>query len=176
MQTLKIVFTLLLIIWILAFIGYIFPLYQYGIVPRDINSLGGIIFAPFIHANLLHVIANSSGLLILGYIFFITEKNSGWSTFTSILILSGIGTWIIGRGNTVHIGASGLVYGLIGYLIFRGFYQKKLVTIIISGGIFLFYGGSLWGILPSKFYISWEGHLSGFIAGILVAKFRSDPE
>lgn len=141
-----------------------------GIVPREISSLSGIFTAHFIHGNLIHLIANSSGLLILGFIFLTVEGSRSFLILLILMLLGGLGTWIIGRSHTVHIGSSGVVYSLIAYLLFLGIFSRKVKLIAISFVVFFLYGGAIWGILPSSPYISWEGHLSGFVAGIVVSK------
>ena len=87
-----------------------------------------------------------------------------------IWLASGLGTWLIGRGNSVHIGASSLIYGLVAYLIASGLKLKSLRTVLVAFLVFLAYGGAVYGILPRNEQISWEGHLCGAIAGVLVAR------
>lgn len=86
------------------------------------------------------------------------------------MVLSGMGTWLIGSANSVHIGASGLIYGLISYLFFFGIFKRSVGSIVVSVVVFLLYAGAIWGVFPSGSYISWEMHLCGFLAGVLMAK------
>ena len=125
-----------------------------GIVPHSFIGLRGILFAPFLHGSFYHIISNTVPFIILGW-------------------LGGLGTWVIGRNCSIHIGASGVIFGYLGYLLFRGYFEKSFVAIAISVGIFMTYGGLIWGVLPTNPYISWEGHLFGFIGGIMAAKLLS---
>jgi membrane associated rhomboid family serine protease len=171
-RPLKAVFVTLAVLWIIFFLASIFPeLKNMGIYPRTIHGLIGILTSPFIHADLSHLIANSTGILILGTVFASLEGSRFKYIIVPIFLLSGLGTWLIGRSGSVHIGASGVIYGLLGYLLFAGIFTKKLSTIAVSILVLFLYGGAVWGIFPliGQPYISWEAHLSGFIAGIITA-------
>lgn len=159
------------LLWIIFFLSIIFPLNSFGIVPRHISSLPGIFFAPFLHGGVMHLLSNSISLLLLGTIMLSYEKSRAWPIMFFLIILTGAGTWIIGR-SAVHIGASGLIYGLLGYLLTIGFYKRDTKTIIISLGVFLLQGGAILGILPGSGPVSWESHLCGFIAGIFTARYN----
>ena len=159
------------IIWVVFLIDLLIPfidLDQYGIIPRQINGLLGIITAPFLHANLLHIVSNTVPLIILLFILFkFYEKQAFLVVILSILI-GGSLVWLFGR-NAIHIGASGLIYSLAAYIITFGFLQKRILNIVISIIIIFLYEGLIWGILPTKFYVSWEGHLFGAVAGVFLA-------
>ncbi len=177
LQPLKIILALIALLWIVLFISWAVPsLNQLGIRPRTIPGLIGIIVSPFLHGDIVHLMANTTGLFFLGLIFLGLEKSRAGYIMVPIYILSGLGTWIIGRAGSVHIGASGIIYGLLGYLLFIGIFRKHIWTIILSIAIFLLYGGALWGVLPQIGFsqISWEGHLSGFLSGIITAKAEAN--
>jgi membrane associated rhomboid family serine protease len=141
-----------------------------GILPHRFIGLRGILFAPFLHGNFYHIAANTVPFVILGWMVMLRNtKDFYFVSFMSALV-GGLGTWLIGRPNSVHIGASGVIFGYFGYLLFRGYFERSFVAIAISIAIAIGYGGMIWGVLPTRSYISWEGHLFGFIGGILAAK------
>ena len=144
-----------------------------GILPHRFIGLRGILFAPFLHGNFYHIAANTVPFVILGWMVMLRNtKDFYFVSFMSALV-GGLGTWLIGRPNSVHIGASGVIFGYFGYLLFRGYFEKSFVAIAISIALAMGYGGMIWGVLPTRSYISWEGHLFGFIGGILAAKLLS---
>ncbi|MBI9035426.1 MAG: rhomboid family intramembrane serine protease [Bacteroidales bacterium] len=167
------------ILWILAFIaflwlvqllnfisGYIFL--DYGILPRHISGLMGIILSPFIHGSFIHLVSNSIPLLVfLSLMLIFYEKEF---LLVSILgtLLTGLLIWLFGR-LSIHVGASGMVYCLAGFLVAIGIFRKDVISLIVSISIIALYGGMVWGILPLKSWISWEGHLFGLLSGILFA-------
>jgi membrane associated rhomboid family serine protease len=145
-------------------------LVRFGIVPRTETGLRGILFAPFLHANFAHLIANTVPFITLGW-FVMLRRTSDfyWVSLVSMLV-GGLGTWLIASGGTVHIGASGVIFGYLGYLISRGFFERSVLSVLASIAIAFVYGGLLWGVLPGKSGISWEGHLCGFIGGMIAAR------
>jgi membrane associated rhomboid family serine protease len=169
---LKNVLIFVLLLWVILFIELIIPfIKELGIRPREFFGLIGIFTSPFIHDNIFHLIANTTGLIVLGTIFMYLAGKRAIYILLSIIILGGIGTWLIGRSGSNHIGASGIVYGLLGFLLLFGIFKKSAGTILISILVFLLYGGALWGVFPMVGgpAVSWEGHLCGFAAGTLVA-------
>ncbi len=157
--------------WIVYGLQYFIPLEQFGIVPRTFSGLIGIFAAPFLHANLLHLIANTISLLLIGLVFFTVQGRKSFVISAEIIVIGGLLTWLIARPDSIHIGASGYIYGLLGYALFIGVFQRKLSNILFSSAFFFLYGGALWGLLPINPFVSWEGHVSGFVAGALCAKF-----
>ena len=140
---------------------------------RGLNALRGILFAPFLHGGFYHVMANTVPFIILGW--FVMLRNIKDFYFVSVMsaLVGGLGTWLVGRPCSVHVGASGVIFGYFGYLLFRGYFEKSFVAIAISIAIAIAYGGMIWGVLPTRSYISWEMHLFGFIGGIIAAKLLS---
>ncbi|HPA73844.1 MAG TPA: rhomboid family intramembrane serine protease [Spirochaetota bacterium] len=176
-QPLKIILGIIAALWIVLFISWAAPsINAFGIRPRSIPGLIGILASPFLHGSIVHLAANTTGLFFLGLIFLTVERARAGYIIIPIYVLSGLGTWIIGRSGSVHIGASGVIYGLLGYLLFIGIFRRSFWTILMSAAILLLYGGALWGVLPQIGYpqISWEGHLSGFLAGIVTAKAEAN--
>ncbi|MCF6237198.1 MAG: rhomboid family intramembrane serine protease [Candidatus Marinimicrobia bacterium] len=171
-EPIKSLFIFIVIIWSVHFISFVFPLQQYGLVPRDLQGGLGIITAPFLHGSFSHLALNTVGLLIFGIIFSLLENKRTFVILIKIALIQGILTWLFAGGGT-HIGASGIIFGLYGYLMLVGFFQKKFKYIVISIFILFSYGGMIFGVLPGQPFVSWEGHLFGFIAGGIAAKFQS---
>lgn len=143
---------------------------QYGIIPRSIPGLRGILFAPFLHASFPHLIANSLPFLILGW-FVMLRRTSDFLWVSAIaMLIGGLGTWLIAPAYTVHVGASGVIFGYLGFLISRGYFERSLLSVLLSIIVGVLYGGLLWGVLPGKLGISWQGHLFGFTGGIIAAR------
>ncbi|HPV41197.1 MAG TPA: rhomboid family intramembrane serine protease [Spirochaetota bacterium] len=169
-QSFKTVLFIVLVLWVILIIGFIYPIENFGIKPRTMAGLPGILLAPFIHAGINHLVTNSISLLILGSIFMTMERKLSFQLLLQIIIIGGFGTWLIGRSEFTHIGASGVIYGILGYLLTMGFFIRNLKAILVSVLVFILYGGAIWGIFPTSGFISWESHLSGFIAGIITAE------
>ncbi len=144
-----------------------------GIVPHSLIGLRGIIFAPFLHGGFYHVAANTVPFIVLGWLVMLRNINDFYFVSFISAFVGGLGTWVVGRPCSVHIGASGVIFGYFGYLLFRGYFERSFVAIAISIAIALTYGGIIWGVFPTQSYISWEGHLFGFIGGIIAAKILS---
>lgn len=141
---------------------------SFGLVPRTREGAIGIVGMPFIHADWAHLTGNSVPLLVLS--FFLVTVGRQWGTVATIVLLNGLLLWTFGRGNVAHGGASGLVYGLAGFLLALGLVEKRFWPALVGAGVALAYGGALMsGILPNQRGISWDGHLTGAVAGMLVA-------
>jgi len=160
------------LLWLILLLSGIFPLREFGIVPRTLSGLLGIVFAPFLHANVSHLTANTGALLILGLILFTLEGPRMFGILAVIALFGGLGTWLIGRGGSIHLGASGVIYGIFGYVLAAGIFKRSIASIIGALVVLALYGGLIWGVLPTQTCVSWEGHLCGFLAGIGDAKFR----
>ncbi|MEI6330551.1 MAG: rhomboid family intramembrane serine protease [Pseudanabaena sp. ELA645] len=172
----KLLGALVAIFWIVTFVNEIFlrgQLNTLGILPLNLVGLRGILFAPFLHGGFYHVAANTVPFIVLGWLVML--RNISDFYFVSIIaaLVGGLGTWLIGEPRSVHIGASGVIFGYFGYLLFRGYFERSFVAIAISLIIAFTYGSLIWGVLPTRSYISWEGHLFGFIGGIIAAKLLS---
>ena len=144
-----------------------------GIVPQSFIGLRGILFAPFLHGSFYHVLANTAPFIVLGWLVMLRNIKDFYFVSAISALVGGLGTWLIGRPCSVHVGASGVIFGYFGYLLFRGYFERSFVAIAISLAIAITYGSLLWGVLPTRSYISWEGHLFGFIGGIIAAKLLS---
>src|SRR6266446_6094953 len=147
----------------------------FGIVPRTVSGLVGIAFSPLLHASPAHLLANALPLFALLVLLFWDRHYYPALTLASIWFFSGLGTWLIGRGSdgerpVVHIGASSIIFGLVTYLIVAGFLMKSWRSAIVALLVLIGFGGIFYGVLPHAGPISWEGHLSGALAGIWSAK------
>ena len=159
-----------ILIWLIFWIEFRFnvDLKSFGIQPRKIEGIYGIMLSPFLHLSLEHLINNSIPLFLLSSAIFFFYRNISWKIIFLGIFLSGLLTWIIGRDST-HIGASGLIYVLISFIFFKGIISKNFNLMALSLIVVFIYGGTIWYIFPIKENISWEGHLSGFIVGIILA-------
>lgn len=162
------------IFWILEIIDFVFfhrgvGLDQYGIVPHNVIGLRGILFAPFLHGGFRHLIANTLPFITLGWFVMLQETSDFFIVTLITTIVSGLGIWLFGSPNSVHIGASSLIFGYLGFLLLRGFFQRNLPSILLSIVVGIFYGGLIWGVLPTDPRVSWEGHLFGFVGGVISA-------
>lgn len=167
-QSKKFIINFLLIIWICYFLSFVFPLLQFGLQPRTLSGLPGIIFAPFLHGSFSHVLGNSITFSIFAIIMAILEGKKMRLKVYMMIIISGSLLWVFGR-NAIHVGASSLIFSLFGYLLLAGWYSGKIKYILASLFLIFFYSSMIFGILPGNPTISWEGHLFGFLTGIFVA-------
>jgi membrane associated rhomboid family serine protease len=142
----------------------------FGIRPRSVVGLRGILLAPLLHGGFGHLIANTVPLLVLGWFVMLRETKHWFFVGAMATFVGGAGVWLIGATRSVHIGASGVVFGFLGYLLSRGYFERKFWPILGSVVVGLLYGGALWGVLPGQPGISWEGHLFGFVGGVFSAK------
>lgn len=158
--------------WIVEFIDqFLFPgnLDFFGIVPRTTHGLWGILFAPFLHGNWQHLIANSIPFVTLGWFVMLQNTGDFFAVSMTTMLVGGLGVWMFGAPGSVHIGASILIFGYLGFLLLRGFFQRNLPSILLSVIVGFLYGGLVWGVLPSTPGVSWEGHLFGFLGGVVAA-------
>jgi membrane associated rhomboid family serine protease len=157
-----------------------------GIRPLETDGLMGIIVAPLLHSNWQHLIANSVPALILGFLMTLAGMARFIFATAIVWIVGGFGTWLIGNVGaptyagvpveTNHIGASGLIFGWLTFLIVFGFFTRNVWEIVVGVIVFFVYGSVLLGVLPGTFGVSWQGHLCGAIAGVLAAYLLSGPE
>jgi membrane associated rhomboid family serine protease len=142
---------------------------QYGIEPRSEDGLVGIAVAPLLHSGWTHLEANSVPLLVLGLVVAVASTVRFFGVLAWAWVVSGVGVWLIAPDGSVTVGASGLVFGLLAYLLVVGFLERRAIGILISVGVFLLYGGVLLGVLPGQPGVSWQGHLFGAAGGVLAA-------
>lgn len=141
-----------------------------GVLPRTLRGSIGIVTAPLIHGDLIHLMSNTIPLVMLGFILFYFYSKFAIEVFIWIYLISGFWTWLIAR-NSYHIGASGVVYGMAAFLFFSGIFRRNRPLMTISAVILFLYGGFLYGIFPGMVEsdVSWESHFTGALAGTLLA-------
>jgi len=162
----------ILFIWLIELVDWIIfdhSLDAYGIKPRSVSGLRGILFMPFLHADFGHVLANTLPFIILGGLVIMRRTRDFFIVSGVIILVSGLGVWFLGGSGTVHIGASALVFGYLGFLLLRAYFEWSLTSIIIAIVVGFMYSGLIWGVLPLQAGVSWQGHLFGFIGGVLAA-------
>ncbi len=155
-----------LVFWFEIRFGFVFN--SYGVHPGKLLGLRGVIFSPFIHSGIDHLYSNTIPLFVLSVALFYFYRKIAWKVVIFGILLSGLLTWTIGRPAN-HIGASGLIYVLVSFTFFKGIFAKHYRLIALSLIVVFLYGSMIWGTLPIEDGISWEGHLSGMITGLLFA-------
>lgn len=159
-----------LLIWLIfwAEVRFGFRLNDLGVYPRTLSGLKGVIFSPFIHSSMEHLYHNSIPLLVLSMALFYFYRPIAWKVLVYGILLSGILTWLIARP-AYHIGASGVIYVLMSFIFFKGVFAKYFRLVALSLLVVFLYGSMIWYVFPVKEQMSWEGHLSGLITGLLFA-------
>lgn len=140
-----------------------------GIIPRRVDGLDGVLWAPLLHGDWQHLLTNTIPVLVLGFLALANGIGQFVAVTATIWVVGGLGTWLTGGDNTVHIGASGLIFGWLTFLLVRGFFVRSFGQIVLAVALFLLYGGTLLGVLPGDSGVSWQGHLFGAIGGVLAA-------
>ncbi len=166
----------LAIMWGLEIFDLLLPfinLDDWGIAPRSLRGLRNIFFAPFLHYGLGHLIANSVPFLVLGWLVALRSRRELLLVSLVAALVSGLGIWLIAPAGTIHLGASGVIFGYLGYLLARAYFERSCASLAIAAAVFVVYGSMLWGVLPTTALfsprISWQGHLFGFLGGGLAA-------
>ena len=141
-----------------------------GIEPRDVDGLDGIVFAPFLHGGFDHLIGNTIPFLLLGFAIALGGIVRVATVTAIVAVVGGLGTWLIAPANTVHIGASGIVFGYASYLVARGLYSRSVAQIAVGVVVLAVWGTTLLQGLVPEDGISWQGHLFGAVGGIVAAR------
>lgn len=149
-------------------IQYNFNFNKYGILPREFSGLRGVFFSPFIHSDTQHLFNNSIPLFVLSLCLMYFYEKVAYKVLLVGLVLTGLFTWIIAR-ESYHIGASGIVYLLFSFVFFSGIFKNHFRLIAVSLITIFLYGSMIWFVFPTEGRISWEGHLSGFVVGLILA-------
>lgn len=170
-QHLRILGTIVAILWVIEIIDLIagHRLEVLGIEPRTLVGLRNILFAPFLHRGFWHLFANTFPFVILGW--FVMLRGVPEFFYVSVVagLVSGLGAWLFGATHTIHLGMSGVIFGYMGYLLMRGYFEQGAISLALAVLAFFLYGGMLWNILPMQPDISWQGHLFGLIGGGVAA-------
>ncbi|MEL6673480.1 MAG: rhomboid family intramembrane serine protease [Bacteroidota bacterium] len=165
----------LVLIWIIHlaqfFLGTSF--HQWGILPRQVEGLKGILFGPLIHGSWSHLTSNSVPLVVLSIMLFYFYPKKAWVVWWSSYFFPGLCVWLVANlditYDTYHIGISGLIYSLAFFLFFMGVFSKERRAMALALVVAFLYGGIVWGVLPLQPHVSWEGHLFGAVTGIALA-------
>ncbi|MEB3231198.1 MAG: rhomboid family intramembrane serine protease [Leptolyngbyaceae bacterium] len=166
------------IMWCLEATDRLIPalnLEQYGIYPRNIQRWYGIFCAPFLHGSWRHLLMNTPPFILFGGLIAFHSLGDLWIVSAIAALISGIGVWVIAPAQTITLGASGVIFGYFGFLLFRGLFERSGVSLFISMIIAVSYGGLIWQVFPTEPHISWQAHLFGFIGGVLAASLYSLP-
>ncbi len=147
----------------------------FGIVPRERSALPGILLAPFLHVGYAHLASNSVPLLVLGGLVMLRGRREFIAVSLWVIVLAGTGVWLLARPDTLHLGASGVIFGYLGFLLGAGIVERSLPAVLLALLATFLYGGMLWGVLPQRPGVSWEGHLCGLLAGGATARWLTPP-
>lgn len=163
-------------IWVLE-LADVFLLGQalnaYGVIPRQPAGLLGIVLMPLLHGGLAHVAANTMSFVVLGWLVMLRSVDEFAIVTMTTTLFTGVGLWLFGAGQTVYIGASGLIFGYFGFLLWRAYYERSGYALLIAVFVAIFYGGLIWGVFPQQPGVSWEAHLLGLVSGALAARMLS---
>nr|WP_245694728.1 rhomboid family intramembrane serine protease [Actinopolyspora mzabensis] len=141
-----------------------------GIQPRELDGLDGIAWSPFLHLGFGHLVMNTVPLLVLGWLCMAGGVRQFVAVTLVVLLVGGLGTWLTGQDGTTHLGASGIAFGWLLFLLVRGFFNRSAGQILVAVVLFLYWGGMLWGVLPGgQPNVSWQAHLFGVLGGVLAA-------
>lgn len=167
---------LIILLWFIHVlkVAHVFSFGNYGLLPRDTDGLIGIITSPLIHGNYQHLLSNSVPLFVLTFMLVLFYRKVAFQAMILIYFLTGLAVWAFARGNVMHIGASGVVYGLVSFVFWTGIFRRNIKSIILALIVTLLYSGYFIGVLPNQPGISWESHLFGGLVGIMVAYWMKD--
>jgi membrane associated rhomboid family serine protease len=140
-----------------------------GIEPRELDGLDGVLWAPLLHGGWFHLTANTLPILVFGFLAMAVGLRAWVAVTATIWLIGGLGVWLTAEPNTVTIGASGLAFGWLSFLLVRGWFNRNFLQIGLATVLLFFWGGLLWGVLPGQPGVSWQGHLFGALSGVLAA-------
>jgi membrane associated rhomboid family serine protease len=164
---------LLALMWALAVVDFVTGrrvLSKLAIEPRSLEGLPGIVVSPLLHGSFGHLMANSGPLVILGTVILLQGLEVLGLVTVFCWLFSGVGIWLLGRPGTRHLGASGVVFGYLGYILLRGYFERSPGAIAAAVVVGVHYGSALWGLLPLRRGKAWVGHGMGFLGGVIVAR------
>ncbi|MEO5588582.1 MAG: rhomboid family intramembrane serine protease [Gemmatimonadaceae bacterium] len=145
-----------------------------GVIPRSAIGLRGIFFAPLLHGSVAHLLANTIPFLLLGWLVMLRDARHFTAVTVVATLSSGMLAWLLGAPGSVHVGASGVIFGYLGFLMLSGWYHRSAASILLSIAVTVLWGGLVFGVMPGQAGISWQAHLGGFLGGALAARsFRT---
>jgi membrane associated rhomboid family serine protease len=144
-----------------------------GIQPRDVDGLVGVVTSPYIHGGWWHLLSNAVPFLVFGFLVMVHGVKQFVAVTLVVWLVAGLGVWAIAPENSLTVGASGIVFGWLAYLLARGFFNRSAAQLLLGVVLFAIWGGMFWGLLPGAPGISWQGHLCGTLGGVLAAFLAS---
>ncbi|HYN90374.1 MAG TPA: rhomboid family intramembrane serine protease [Thermoleophilaceae bacterium] len=167
----KILLAIVALMWAVEIVDVVVDhrLDRYGIEPRELDGLDGVVTAPFLHVGFAHLVANTIPFVVMGLVVALEGARRLLAVFAIVALVSGLGTWLVAAEGSIHVGASGVVFGFSTYLIVRGWFNRRAGQIAIGLVVALVWGGALLGGLEPQEGISWQGHLFGAIGGVVSA-------
>ena len=168
----RIVLGMSAVMWVLEVVDKLADnrLDQYGIEPRDGDGLIGVVAAPFLHGGFDHLVGNTVPFLLMGFVLAAQGAIRVIAVTVIVALVGGLGTWLIAPDNTVHIGASGIVFGYATYLLSRGFFNRSALELAVGAIVAVVYGSALLGGLVPEDGVSWQGHFFGAVGGVVAAR------
>ncbi|WP_182561763.1 rhomboid family intramembrane serine protease [Microlunatus kandeliicorticis] len=162
---------LLALMWLLEILdaGTGGALDQFGIRAQDLDGLPEIFTAPFLHAGFAHLMSNSVPFAVLGFLVLLGGLARWLVSSLVVVVSSGLTAWLLTPANTIVLGASGVIFGWLTYLLVRGVLTRRPSQILIGVAVLLVYGGMIWGVLPGTYGVSWQAHLGGAVGGVVAA-------
>ena len=162
----------LAVFWIVFVVNMLLggALFSLGVIPRTAIGLRGILFAPFLHGSLNHIVANSIPFVVLGWMVMLRDERHFIPVTIAGMVGSALMAWLLGAPGSVHIGASGVIFGYLGFLMLSGWYTRSFGSIVLSTIVTLVWGSLVLGMMPGAAGISWQAHTGGFIGGVLAAR------
>ena len=159
------------LLWVIELVDQVTrgALELFGIHSWQVSSLPSVFVAPLLHLDWAHLAANTLPFAVLGFLVLLGgAARAFWATLVTVMV-SGLFSWLLSPPYTITIGASGLIFGWLSYLLVRGIFTRDGKQILIAAGVLLVYGGVLWGVLPTQAGVSWQAHLGGAVGGLLAA-------
>jgi membrane associated rhomboid family serine protease len=157
------------VLWVVQILNAIddYRFDRFGLKPREFDGLWGVVTAPFLHSSYGHLLSNTVPVVLIGWVVLLAGLDI-WATVSALVVVGGgLLTWLVGPGDTVIVGASGLVFGWLGYLLARAYFSRRLKWIVVAVLVLIFFGTLLFGLLPSiNSDVSWQAHVCGFVAGV----------
>jgi membrane associated rhomboid family serine protease len=157
------------LLWIIQIVNAAddYDLDRFGVKPRHVDGLWGLVTMPFLHASYAHMLSNTIPFILIGWVLLLSGVRT-WATVTAMVVVGGGAlTWLVGPGHSVIVGASGMVFGWLGYLLARAYFSRKLKWIIVAILVLVFFGTLLFGLFPTlNSSVSWQAHVCGFVAGV----------
>lgn len=174
-QGFKLLGGLVAVMWVLELADLVadLDLDRFGIRPRDAGGLDGVVLHPLLHGDLGHLIGNTIPLVLLGAVVALSGAFTIAAVLAVVTLVGGLGTWLVAPEETIHIGASGIVFGLAAYLVVRGFLTRNLLHLLVGVIVVAVWGTTLLRGLVPETGISWQGHVFGAVGGVVAANLLS---